>query len=195
MRNRKGVLWMAAGLLLLAAALLLTIYNLWDEERAAKSMLSVLQAFPEVEKKEPATLYGDEEMAVVEINGAEYIGVLQIPALNLTAPVQSDWNDAALKKTPCRYSGSAYRDDLIVAGHNYRAQFGNLQALQAGDSVIFTDVSGNTFRYTVQTLETLGGSDVEGMQSGDWDLTLFTCTYSGQERTTVRCAREKTYSE
>ena len=25
------------------------------------------------------------------------------------------------------------------------------------------------------------------MTSGDWDLTLFTCTYGGQERYTVRC--------
>ena len=44
-------------------------------------------------------------------------------------------------------------------------------------------------RYTVAELETLGKYDVEEMTSGDWDLTLFTCTYGGQSRVTVRCLR------
>ncbi len=29
--------------------------------------------------------------------------------------------------------------------------------------------------------------DVEEMITGDWDLTLFTCTLGGQTRVTVRC--------
>lgn len=191
MRNRKGIFCMGAGLLLLMVSLLLTIYNFWDENRAAKSLLTVLQAFPVIEKQEGNLPNGSREMSTVEIQGEEYIGMLQIPALELIAPVQSDWNDLALKESPCRYSGSVYGNDLVVAGHNYQAHFGSLQMLQAGDNVIFTDAQGNVFRYTVQTQEILDGSDVEGMKSGDWDLTLFTCTYSGRERIAVRCVREK----
>ena len=37
--------------------------------------------------------------------------------------------------------------------------------------------------------DTLGKYDVEKMTSGDWDLTLFTCTYGGKSRVTVRCQR------
>ena len=29
--------------------------------------------------------------------------------------------------------------------------------------------------------------DVEGMLSGDWPLSLYTCTFGGQSRLTVRC--------
>ena len=29
--------------------------------------------------------------------------------------------------------------------------------------------------------------DVEAMESGDWALTLFTCTIGGKTRVTVRC--------
>ena len=63
------------------------------------------------------------------------------------------------------------------------------EELRPGDEVRFTDTEGNAFRYTVAELETLGKYDVEEMAAGDWDLTLFTCTYGGQSRVTVRCLR------
>lgn len=59
--------------------------------------------------------------------------------------------------------------------------------LGVGAEVRFTDVAGQTFRYTVVGQERIDGYDVEGMQAGDWDLTLFTCTWSRVSRVTVRC--------
>ena len=47
----------------------------------------------------------------------------------------------------------------------------------------------NVYTYQVVGLETLNPTDVEGMESGDWDLTLFTCTVGGQSRVTVRLER------
>ena len=77
----------------------------------------------------------------------------------------------------------------VIAAHNYKTHFGRLKELRPGDEVRFTDTEGNAFRYTVAELETLGKYDVEEMAAGDWDLTLFTCTYGGQSRVTVRCLR------
>ena len=54
----------------------------------------------------------------------------------------------------------------------------------------FTDVEGNVLSYTVAETELLDGSDVEAMEAGDWDLTLFTCTVGGKTRVTVRCLRQ-----
>ena len=48
-------------------------------------------------------------------------------------------------------------------------------------------MEGSTFSYTVMELEPLPADAVEEMTSGDWDLTLFTCTLDGQSRITVRC--------
>ena len=36
-------------------------------------------------------------------------------------------------------------------------------------------------------IETVGGYDIEKMEAGDWDLTLFTCTNKGKARAAVRC--------
>ena len=54
-----------------------------------------------------------------------YIGVLQIPSLDLTLPVISDWSYPALQIAPCRYEGSAYDGGMVIAGHNFDSHFGN----------------------------------------------------------------------
>lgn len=194
---------MVGGLLLMAAALSLTCYNMREECRAAASAASALEEIlPEMpaatepsiqpegtqEAVIPDYLLNPEmEMPTVEIEGQAYIGVLDIPVLGLELPVISKWSYPRLKLAPCRFEGSAYLDDLIIAAHNYRSHFGGLKNLRPGDEVNFTDVEGNVFRYTVAELETLGGNDLEELESGEWDLTLITCTLGGKSRVTVRC--------
>ena len=78
---------------------------------------------------------------------------------------------------------------MVVAAHNYYSHFGYLKNLSQGDEVIFTDMTGNVFRYGVIEIETLSPFAVDEMTSGDWDLTLFTCTVGGATRVTVRCER------
>lgn len=77
----------------------------------------------------------------------------------------------------------------MIAAHNYEQHFARLSLLTAGDAVEFTDVSGAVHRYTVMQVETLAPTAVDEMTGGDWDLTLFTCTYSGKARVTVRCVK------
>ena len=129
----------------------------------------------------------DMPMPAVTVDGRQYIGVLTVPSLSLSLPVMSEWSYDNLKIAPCRYQGSAYKGDLIVAGHNYRKHFSPLKTLPIGAEIQFTDVDGNQFLYQVADLEVLDKMDVEEMETGDWDLTLFTCTYGGQTRFTVRC--------
>lgn len=134
-------------------------------------------------------LHPEMEMPTTETEGNEYIGVLEIPALALSLPVISEWSYPNLKLAPCRFEGSAYLDNLIIAAHNYRSHFGRLKTLCAGDEVLFTDAEGNVFCYTVTVLEIVKGNDLETLESGDWDLTLFTCTLVGTTRVVVRCER------
>ena len=144
----------------------------------------------ETEKKELVPEYvknPEMEMPTVEVNGQECVGMIEIPALGLKLPVISEWSDAKLKKAPCRYSGSAYLKNMIIAGHNYRTHFSGIKRLNPGDSVVFTDADGNVFSYEVAEIETVGGYDIEKMEAGDWDLTLFTCTNKGKARAAVRC--------
>lgn len=201
--KKKGTIWMLGGLLLLAAALFLTAYNLIDEKRAEKvAEDQVTQLFVQIteekeeiqEGEELYEVYPEMEMPQMEIDGAYYIGIIEIPVLGLQLPVMSgEWSYEKLKLAPCRYSGSVYMDDLIIAAHNYNSHFGRIKDLKAGDNVSFIDAEGHVFEYEVGWLETIKGSDSISMleKEDDWDLTLFTCTYSGSERYTLRCIRKK----
>ena len=193
---------LGAGLLLIAAALALAAYNVIDAQRAARSAAQALEALsqttavsatdPEQASADDAPAYlADPEMPMptVSFDGNDYIGRVDVPSLGLSLPVISEWSYPRLKIAPCRYTGSAYLDNLIIAAHNYSSHFGNLNRLNNGDTVTFTDVDGNQFTYAVSLIEDLPGTAIEEMQAGEWDLTLFTCTLGGRSRVTVRCER------
>ena len=196
---RRGALWTVLGVLLLGTALGLTLRNLRQDRQAGDAAAAVTaqltresaarKAARAAEAVPDYVRYPGMEMPVTEVDGTAYIGVLTIPALDLALPVQSEWSYPALRRTPCRYSGSAYRDNLILLAHNYESHFGRLKSLSPGDAVLFTDADGNEFAYEVLELEMLRPTAVEDMTAGDWDLTLFTCTLGGQARVTVRCLR------
>lgn len=188
--NRKGVFLITAGLLLIVAALGFLGYNLWDDHRATESVESIAaQLRVEIPEMPEYIPYPNAEMPVRTIDGVDYIGMLEIPSQGLELPIISEWSYSALQIAPCRYEGTAYRDSLIIAAHNYRSHFRPLNNLVAGDEVRFTDVDGNVFRYEVVLRETLEPTAIEEMKREEWDLTLFTCTLGGQYRVTVRCER------
>lgn len=193
----RGTVWINAGLLLIAAALFLSAYNEWESHEARDSARQVIaqlcDALP-TEAGEPTTLPDvRREMPVKTINGRDYIGVLSIPSLELELPVISQWDYPALKVAPCRYSGSLYQDNLIICAHNYASHFGKLKELQPGDIVLFTDMDEHVVTFQMVERETLNPMDAEGMEAGDWDLTLFTCTIDGQTRVTIRLERVEAF--
>lgn len=187
---------MTIGLLLLAAALFLTAYNLWNQHRGEKSAQAALA---ELVTKMDSQLNPSEipdyvfnprmEMPTEDIDGEAYIGVLEIPALEVKLPVISQWNYDRLLIAPCRYAGSVYMGNMVIAAHNYDSHFGRIQNLRTGDIITFTDIDGNNFAYSVASIEILKSTAIEEMTAGEYDLTLFTCTFGGKSRVTVRCSR------
>lgn len=99
----------------------------------------------------------------------------------------SHWSPDGLKIAPGRYKGSVYKRNIIIAGHNYRSHFSRLKTLDIGSKIWFIDVEGNRFEYKVSDIEIIKGTDVKQMEKGKWDMTLFTCTYGGQNRMALRC--------
>lgn len=197
MKAKRGTVWINAGLLLIAAALFLSAYNEWESREARDSARQVIAQLCDelpTEAGEPTTLPDvRREMPVKTINGRDYIGVLSIPSLELELPVISQWDYPALKVAPCRYSGSLYQDNLIICAHNYASHFGKLKELQPGDIVLFTDMDEHVVTFQMVERETLNPMDAEGMEAGDWDLTLFTCTIDGQTRVTIRLERVEVF--
>ena len=129
------------------------------------------------------------EMPGEKVNGHEYIGTLSIPSLGLKVPVQRNWSYENLSVSPCRYSGSAYADNLAIIAHTYH--FGKLSNLALDATVTFTDMENNVFRYVVREKNTISPNDANEIAHSGYDLTLVTCTLSGTKRVAVYCERVK----
>ena len=129
------------------------------------------------------------EMPGEKVNGHEYIGTLSIPSLGLKVPVQRNWSYENLSVSPCRYSGSAYADNLTIIAHTYH--FGKLSSLALDATVTFTDMENNVFRYVVREKNTISPNDANEIAHSGYDLTLVTCTISGTKRVAVYCERVK----
>ena len=196
MRNKLGTVFMVLGAALILAALALFLYNQTEAERAGQASVELLpKLVEEIERpketvaEEAIQSAEDYTMTEVTIDGHSYIGYLTIPALNLELPIMADWDYDKLQIAPCRYSGTLKGGDLVLMAHNYEKHFGKLSKLSEGDSVIFTDMDGIVTQYEVIARDVLNPTAVEEMTAGDFDLTLFTCTYGGQSRVTVYCDR------
>ncbi|WP_461874538.1 sortase [Fusicatenibacter sp.] len=207
---------MILGAVLIGAALSLFLYNEWDSARAeerAEQVLEQMQKQTEDDAAEEETenenLGGEETERteqentladtddfgekMISIDGNEYIGWISIPSISLELPVMAQWSEEGLKTAPGRYAGSLAEDNLVIAGHNYRRHFSPIKWLEPGTEVSFTDAEERVRYYEIEETEELLPDQVDAMitktETDTWDLTLFTCTTSGQARCAVRCKR------
>lgn len=143
----------------------------------------------EAKQESLGELFPDREMPAVQALQRDYCGVLEIPSLGLSLPILSSWSYPNLKISPCRYYGSVYQNNMVIAGHSYRNHFRPLYTIAIGAEVRFYDVENHRYRFRVVNRETLyptQGCELAS-DSDEWDLTLFTCTPGGKTRCVVRC--------
>ena len=208
MKRRAGMICMILGAVLIGVALSLFLYNEWDSARAeerAEQILEQMQKQTEDDEnvsgeqtertKQKNTLADTDDVGekIISIDGNDYIGWLSIPSISLELPVMAQWSEEGLKTAPGRYAGSPSEDNLVIAGHNYRRHFSPIKWLEPGTEVCFTVAAERVRYYEIEETEELLPDQVEAMitktEKDTWDLTLFTCTTSGQARCAVRCRR------
>ena len=140
-RHKEGLVWILVGVLLMASAFGLIAFNSWEDGRAgkraesaaeqlAKTMPEASQAFSDGEVVYPDyVLNPNMDMPVRELHGQYYIGLLDIPAIGASLPVQQEWSYPNMKVSPCRYTGSVYLNNMVICAHNYQTHFGKLEEL------------------------------------------------------------------
>lgn len=180
------------GVLLLLAALVLTVHNLREARQAEHlSGETTAKLTEEISRRRTAREAEPEPQSEAppeaEAESTDYLGLLELPTLSLTLPVAAEWSYPALKRTPCRYSGTAGEVSFVIIAHNYPAHFGRLWELEPGAEVYFTDMAGTRTLYIVERQERLRPGDTEALSEPG--LTLLTCTPGGRSRVAVRCRR------
>lgn len=182
---------MAFGGALVVIALSLFVWNQYKSDQAKLAADRTLEMMLRQLNESVMTDPYDPTMKEVIIDGYAYVGYLSIPKLGLELPIMSECDLGRLRIAACRYSGSVKTDNMVIAAHNYTRHFGRLTRLSAGDPIYFTDMNKIRYTYEVDAIEVLSPFAVDEMTAGEYDLTLFTCTYGGANRITVRCERVK----
>ena len=213
MRRVIGIILMLLGAFAVAASVILYVGNVKEEEQAGKSSEQLLpkvmeeiferdevsadQSEPSADtevkpESVPTSPHGsgavyEGNILVAEVDGYKFIGVLRVDKLGLKLPILSETRSSLMRVAPCRFSGSPKGNDLVIGAHNYNTHFGKLDQLTEGDIIVFTDMEGNSWSYSVVLTEILQPNEASELTSGIYPLSLYTCNYNGDARVVVRC--------
>lgn len=206
LKRRLGSVFVFVGAVLLAAALLLFLYNKQEDARAGEAASAAMSEIqnaiseyypekldlsetPDGTDATEETVTEPTELTVVNIDGYDYIGYLSIPYFDLELPIMDTWSEDRLCRAPCLQFGSPLTDDAVIAGHNYKKHFLALHSIEEGEYLTFTTMTGYVIEYGVAEVRIIDPTNVSAVTDSDFDLILYTCTSGGQARVIVCCNR------
>lgn len=159
--------------LLLGAVVMLAFWgwNIHNSEKEAKYYISTLQALiPETQNAVPEERR-DNSMAVLSVDGADFVGLIELPRYGSVLPVCADWGKTS--KYPCRFSGSIYDGTMQIGATTQKGQYDFYRELSVGDFVYYIDVEGNRYTFTITGLRYEKHVDQAALQREESMLTLF----------------------
>jgi len=190
-RTQLGVIAVVLGLLLSFGGA--AIYASYEKQAAAAEQNAVyfLMALEEeIRHNQLQTVVTEApsgQMPRTALQEQPFLGVLQAEEAGIRLPVLDNWSYERLELGPCRWSGSLEEGNLILLGHNYQGHLADLDQLEPGDPVSFTDVNGQTTTFLVEAAQVIAPHETEALSQPDCPLTIFTCTPGGQNRYVVWC--------
>ena len=128
---------MIIGIILILIAALLVGYNIKSARKAeikSEKVMEILKTEYKLPKLDEYIPVSTDPTVLPEINeyedllskneksenidGNSYIGIIQIPSLEIELPVQKEWTYKGVEISPCKYSRSANRNNLCVEASN-----------------------------------------------------------------------------
>ncbi|MGT2807176.1 sortase [Streptococcus iniae] len=189
-RKRGLVLLRLIGVLLIILGIFWAWHNIEEAHEADVASQKIVKQLDKVIDKYPVASE-DGRLPIKTIDKTEYLGVLDIPSLNLHLPIAAQYKFEQMAKTPTRYRGSYLTNDMVLCAHNYPYHFDSLKTVDMGESLYFTTTDGQVYHYKISNRQVIKPTAVEEVykdekSSDDWDLSLFTCTKAGEARVLIR---------
>ena len=162
------------GICLLAAAVIVLLSWQWRirtaEQRAETYVHTLRTLLPEPQGAVPEERR-DNTMPVLSLEGANFVGILEMPRYGSVLPVCADWGK--LSRYPCCFSGSIYDGTMQIGATSQQGQYDFYRLISVGDAIFFTDMEGNRYAYTVTDLHYAKHADQAALRREDAALTLF----------------------
>jgi sortase A len=119
--KKTAMLFIGIGIAFILSAIMLFVFNEITSYRTAQETVEILDSL-ENEMLEDISVPVDTTDGVMPIrlvDGINVVGVVSIPSLGIEVPVAAEWSYEMLRKSACRYSGTAKDGRLIILAHNY----------------------------------------------------------------------------
>jgi sortase A len=178
----------AVGSGLIAAALILAIFWQWSIHQSARRSEGYVKTIRSSAPAPQGALLqerSDAAMPVLSVAGTDFIGILEIPRFGSALPIGADWGKVS--KFPCRYEGSIYGENIKIGATSQKGQYDFYRELEVGDAVLFTDVAGNQYTFTIQDIRYEKTADQAALERQDASLTLFIKNLYAFEYIVVSC--------
>ena len=126
-------------------------------------------------------------MAAMEVDGMDFVGIVDIPAYGRELPVYGHWEAGKVSSFPCRYTGSIYDGSLIIGGSDNAGQFDFMKLITVSDPVHITDMTGARYSYTVTDIRITRDVSTGSLRGQNADLVLFARNTATLDYTLVLC--------
>lgn len=155
-------------------------------EDAIVAVEKIKASIPEIVERVPEER-GNNMMPSLEVDGNNYVALLEVPQHKFELPVVSSWKLGDVEAAPCRYTGSIYDKTLIIGSSDEEGQMSFVEDMEIDDVIYLTDMSGGKYEYKVTAIQHSDKATDEKLKNGEFDLTIFVRSSGESKYLLVRC--------
>lgn len=190
MKKKITTVLLCLGVALVLGAVGLFIYTQVATDKAMENAADLVDRMyslmPPVKNGAPDDRY-DTTMPMLDIDGTDFVGIIEVPLYERTLPICGKWNSSQVADYPCRYMGSMYDGSLIVGGSDNEGQFDFATQISVYDNVFVTDTTGLRYKYEVSEIKRTKDVSTENLDGMDAHLVLFARNTYSLDYTVICC--------
>jgi len=173
---KKKILICAIIILLSTLSIFLFInININKNIKTNRKVLDILNDIFEDNKLETTNEFKNN-LPKLQVDGTDYVGIINIPKHNLLLPVESKCNNSIINiQSTCKYLSNS----LIILGTNLNDSFSSFRLYNVKDTVSFTNMLGETYQYKIKNIKRV--KDLKNISRYDEDLIIIIKNYYDME--------------
>ena len=185
MKNKVFIILGASLLVLATLALIFWQWSIGSSQKQAASYAETLQKLISETRDTAPMQRSDHTMAVVSLDGTDFVGILEMPQYGSVLPVCASWG--SVSEYPCRFDGSIYDSTMQIGATSQQGQYDFFREISVSDCVVFTDMEGNRYTYAVTDICHAESVDHAVLERKESDLTLFVKNIYSFEYVVIFC--------
>lgn len=173
---KKKILICAIIILLITLSIFLFInININKNIKTNTKVLDILNDIFENNKLENLNEFKND-LPKLQIEGTDYVGIINIPKYNLLLPIESKCNNSIINiQSTCKYSSNS----LIILGTNLKDSFPLFKSYNVEDSLSFTNMLGETYQYEIKKIKRI--KNLKNISQYNEDLIIVIKNYYDME--------------